>query len=70
VRQAQVWAEEAQVCPKSGSSRPQVWPKSGVVNQTPSRASIDDEADSHINGAKTHRYGELSNSSVVVVPAQ
>jgi hypothetical protein len=69
VRQAQVWAPEAQVWAKSGPSLGQVCPKSGVINQAASRASIDDEADSHINGAKTHRYGELSHSSVVVVPA-
>ena len=59
---------------RSGSGRPLVGLQSGGgrggVNGVLSRASIDDAQGEHINGAKTHRYGELSNSSVVVVPAQ
>jgi DNA primase len=69
VRQAQVGVQGAQVGAKLGPSCPQVGAKLGLVNQALSRASIDDEPDEIINGAKTHRYGELSNSPVVVVPA-
>ncbi|MFY8041740.1 MAG: hypothetical protein ACOVOD_02325, partial [Rhodoferax sp.] len=70
VRQAQVGVQGAQVGAKLGPSCPQVGAKLGLVNQALSPASIDDEPDEIINGAKTHRYGELSNSQVVVVPAQ
>jgi DNA primase len=69
LRPPQVWVQTAQVDAKSGPSLGQVCPKSGVVNQAASRASLDDEPASHINGAKTHRYGELSSAPVVVVPA-
>jgi hypothetical protein len=69
VRPPQVWVQTPQVDAKSGSSRAQVCPKSGVVNQAASRASLDDEPDSPINGAKTHRYGELSSAPVVVIAA-
>jgi DNA primase len=59
---------------RSGSGRPLVGLQSGGgrggVNGTPGRANACDAPDEHINGAKTHRYGELSHSSVVVVPAQ
>jgi hypothetical protein len=59
---------------RSGSGRPLVGLQSGGgrggVNGALSRASIDDEPDEIINGAKTHRYGELSSEAVVVVLAQ
>jgi DNA primase catalytic core len=70
VRQAQVGVQRAQVGAKLAPSCLQVGVKLDLVNQPLSHASIDDEPDSHINGAKTHRYCELSKSQVVVVPAQ
>jgi DNA primase len=58
---------------RSGSGRPLVGLQSGDgrggVNGAPGRAMVDDAQGEVINGAKVHRYGELSNSPVVVVPA-
>jgi DNA primase len=68
VRQAQVGVQGAQVGAKLAPSCPQVGVKLDLVNQPLTRASLDDEPTSHINGAKTHRYGELSSAPVVVVP--
>jgi DNA primase len=58
---------------RSGSGRPLVGPSSGGgrggVHGALSRTSIDDAQGEHINGAKTHRYGEVSSAPSVVVAA-
>jgi len=69
VRPPQVWADGAQVEAKSAPSRPQVWLKSGVVNEVPARADAGLQPSAAVNGAKTHIKGLATSSLVAVVPA-
>jgi hypothetical protein len=69
VRLPQVWADGAQVDVKFAPSRPQVWVKSGVVNEAPSRADARLQAGAAVNGDKTHIKGLATSSSAAVVVA-
>jgi DNA primase catalytic core len=69
VRRPQVWAGGAQVDIKSAPSRPQVWLKSGVANEAPTRADAGAAADPRINGCKPHNKAPGTSALAAVVPA-
>jgi DNA primase len=69
VRPPQVWVDEPQVVGESAPSSGQVWAKSGVMNEPPSRTSARSAADPLVNGAKAHIKGIATSASPAVVVA-